>query len=89
MLVAVVDLLRDPPSGLTDGELSALAAVVGRDVGDLGDELRRRLWLLCRRPRVPPIVGDVARRFRPARRFLNHLTDTDLHPLGPEPLIAA
>lgn len=38
---------------------------------------------------VPPIVGDVARRFRPARRFLNHLTDRYLHPLSSQPLFAA
>jgi hypothetical protein len=37
---------------------------------------------------VPPIVGDVARRFRPARRFLNHLTDRYLHPLSPPGLFA-
>ena len=29
---------------------------------------------------VPPIVSDVASRIRPARRFLNHLSDRYLHP---------
>ena len=38
---------------------------------------------------VPPIVGDVARRFRPARRFLNHLTDRYLHPFDHVGLFAA
>lgn len=38
---------------------------------------------------VPPIVGDVARRFRPARRFLNHLTDRYLYPLDTAVLFAA
>jgi hypothetical protein len=32
---------------------------------------------------VPAVVADVAARFRPARRFLNHLADRHLHHLEP------
>lgn len=32
---------------------------------------------------VPPVVADVAARFRPARRFLNHLADRHLYHLEP------
>ena len=38
---------------------------------------------------VPSIVSDVAVRFRPARRFLNHLADRHLHRLDPGWGIAA
>lgn len=38
---------------------------------------------------VPPIVGDVASRFRPARRVLNHLADRYLYRLEPGWTLAA
>jgi hypothetical protein len=34
-------------------------------------------------PGVPPIVSDVARRFRAARRILNHLSDRHLYRIEP------
>ncbi|MGH8927390.1 MAG: hypothetical protein ACRDWH_03495 [Acidimicrobiia bacterium] len=38
---------------------------------------------------VPPVVGDVATRFRSARRILNHLTDRYLYRLEPHWHLAA
>ena len=78
--------------GLTADEVLDLVDPASPTPGlDALDALGTRWYEEARRDpaAVPPIVGDVARRFRPARRFLNHLTDTYLHPIAPEPLFAA
>ena len=32
------------------------------------------------KPNAPPVIGDIAQRIRPARRFLTHLADRFLSP---------
>ncbi|MDW3220537.1 MAG: hypothetical protein R8F63_18160 [Acidimicrobiales bacterium] len=38
---------------------------------------------------VPPVVSDIAERIHAARRFLTHLADEFLSPIGPDPLLAS
>lgn len=49
---------------------------------DALEELGARSYQQARRvePNAPPVIGDIAQRIRPARRFLTHLADRFLSP---------